>query len=202
MSLRNELRGARSNPKDWNKHITRGARAIHTINPNALVIISGLNYDNDLRCQTQAPLPLGNLHNKLVLEVHLYSFSGDSQAKFTQNPLNKICSKVMNGFVERAGFVVEGERAVPLLVSEFGMDQRESGNEADERFMSCFGAYLARKDLDWAVWGWQGSYYYRQGQARPGEVFGVLNYDWSGVRNPRFSQRFQLLQTMLQGMSP
>ncbi|XP_038875504.1 glycosyl hydrolase 5 family protein-like [Benincasa hispida] len=197
MSLRNELRGTKSKSKDWNKYMTQGATTIHTINPNILIIISGLNFDNDLRCQRQNPLPLNNLHNKLVFEVHLYSFSGESQSKFINNPLNKICSKIINGFVERAEFVMEGAEAVPLFVSEFGFDQR-GVNEADDRFLSCFRAHLAKKDLDWALWAWQGSYYYRQGKIEPEEVFGVLNYNWTDVRNPHFSQMFQLLQTMLQ----
>lgn len=95
---------------------------------------------------------------------------------------------------------MEGTEAVPLFVSEFGFDQ--SGvNEADDRFLSCFSAHLAKEDLDWALWAWQGSYYYRQGNVEPEEVFGVLNYNWSDVRNHRFSQMFGLLQTMLQGMA-
>ncbi|XP_022958497.1 uncharacterized protein LOC111459707 [Cucurbita moschata] len=196
MSLRNELRGAKSSSKDWNKYMTQGATTIHDINPNLLVIVSGLNFDNDLRCQRHNPLPLNNLHNKLVFEVHLYSFSGATKTKFITNPLNKICSTIINGFVERAEFVMQGAEAVPLFVSEFGFDQRGT-NVADDRFLSCFVAHLAKTDLDWALWAWQGSYYYRQGQAQFDEVFGILNYNWSGVRNPRFSKTFQLLQTML-----
>lgn len=106
------------------------------------------------------------------------------------------------------------EELGPLFVSEFGFDQRgeldnNNNNNNDDRykigiddkFLSCFMAHVAKLDLDWALWAWQGSYYYRQGQARSDEVFGVMNYNWSDVRNPLFSQRFHLLLTMLQGTS-
>ncbi|KAE8648506.1 glycosyl hydrolase 5 family protein-like [Cucumis sativus] len=63
--------------------------------------------------------------------------------------------------------------------------------------MSCFTAHLAQRDLDWALWAWQGSYYFREGQAEPGESFGVLDSNWTQIKNPNFVQKFQLLQTML-----
>ncbi|XP_023533776.1 uncharacterized protein LOC111795530 [Cucurbita pepo subsp. pepo] len=197
MSLRNEIRGTNENANDWNNYVTQGVTTIHNINPNVLVIVSGLNYDNDLRCLKEKPLNVSTLDNKLVFEVHLYSFSGDSESKFINQPLNNICANIINGFVDHAEFVTEGSNPFPLFVSEYGYDQREV-NDAENRFMSCFTAHLAQKDLDWALWTWQGSYYYREGQAEPGEAFGVLDSNWTQIKNPNFVQKFQLLQTMLQ----
>ena len=85
-----------------------------------------------------------------------------------------------------------------MFVSEYGFDQREVNN-AENRFMICFTAHLAQEDLDWALWTWQGSYYYREGQVGPAETFGVLDSNWTQIKNPNFVQKFQLLQTMLQG---
>ncbi|XP_022975073.1 uncharacterized protein LOC111474045 [Cucurbita maxima] len=79
MSLRNEIRGTNENANDWNNYVTQGVTTIHNINPNVLVIVSGLNFDNDLRCLKEKPLNASALDNKLVFEVHLYSFSGDAE---------------------------------------------------------------------------------------------------------------------------
>ncbi|XP_031739087.1 glycosyl hydrolase 5 family protein-like [Cucumis sativus] len=197
MSLRNEIRGFMENANDWNKYITQGVTTIHNINSEVLVIVSGLNYDNDLRCLKEKPLNVSTLDNKLVFEVHLYSFSGDSESKFVKQPLNNICANIMNGFIDHVGFVMQGPNPFPLFVSEYGYDQREV-NDAENRFMSCFTAHLTQRDLDWALWAWQGSYYFREGQAEPGESFGVLDSNWTQIKNPNFVRKFQLLQTMLQ----
>ncbi|KAL0556755.1 hypothetical protein IC582_005271 [Cucumis melo] len=197
MSLRNEIRGMMENANDWNHYVTQGVTTIHNINPEVLVIVGGLNYDNDLRCLKEKPLNVSTLDNKLVFEVHLYSFSGASESKFVQQPLNNICAKIINEFIDHAEFVIEGSNPFPLFVSEYGYDQREV-DDAENRFMSCFTAHLAQKDLDWALWTWQGSYYYREGQAELPETFGVLESNWTQIKNPNFVQKFQLLQTMLQ----
>ncbi|XP_022157747.1 uncharacterized protein LOC111024383 [Momordica charantia] len=144
MSLRNEIRGLMENENDWNNYVTQGVTAIHNINPEVLVIVSSLNYDNDLRCVKEKPLNAGTLDNKLVFEVHLYSFSGDSESKFVRQLLNNICANIINGFVDHAEFVTGGPNPFPLFVSEYGYDQREV-NDAENRFMSCFTAYLAQK---------------------------------------------------------
>ncbi|XP_022158418.1 uncharacterized protein LOC111024912, partial [Momordica charantia] len=103
----------------------------------------------------------------------------------------------MNGFIDHAGFVMEGSNPFPLFVSEYGYDQREV-NDAENRFMNCFTAHLAQKDMDWVLWDWQGSYYYREGQAEPVETFGIFDSNWTQIKNHTFEKKFQLLQTMLQ----
>ncbi|KAG6592301.1 hypothetical protein SDJN03_14647, partial [Cucurbita argyrosperma subsp. sororia] len=153
----NEIRGTNENANDWNNYVTQGVTTIHNINLNVLVIVSGLNFDNDLRCLKEKPLNVSTLDNKLVFEVHLYSFSGDPESKFINQPLNNICANIINGFVDHAEFVREGPNPFPLFVSEYG-----------------------------------------EGQAGPAETFGVLDSNWTQIKNPNFVQKFQLLQTMLQ----
>ncbi|KAJ6313481.1 hypothetical protein OIU77_014889 [Salix suchowensis] len=48
MSLRNELRGPKQNVNDWYRYMQKGAEAVHSANPDVIVILSGLNYDKDL----------------------------------------------------------------------------------------------------------------------------------------------------------
>ncbi|XP_022158417.1 uncharacterized protein LOC111024908 [Momordica charantia] len=71
MSLRNEIRGTMENANDWNNYVTQGVTTIHSINSTVLVIVSSLNYDNDLRCLKEKPLSVKTLGDKLVFEVHL-----------------------------------------------------------------------------------------------------------------------------------
>lgn len=198
MSLRNELRGPFTNTEVWYKYVRLGSHLIHRINPNLLVVISGVNYDNDLSFLKQRPLGY-NLRNKVILEAHLYAFSGDPESKFTTKPLNLICDQIMQKFEREAGFVID-DNAYPLFLSEFGYDQTGS-DPAQNRFMSCFLARIAEKDIDWALWAFQGSYMYRQGHEDPEETFGVMDASWTKDRNPKLGQLLQLVKRINQGLS-
>lgn len=52
------------------------------------------------------------------------------------------------------------------------------------RFMSCFLARIARKDIDWSLWAFQGSYMYRQCHEDPDECFGVMDHSWTKDSTP------------------
>ncbi|KAK7274536.1 hypothetical protein RIF29_15630 [Crotalaria pallida] len=195
-SLRNELHGPRQNVDDWYKYMSQAALAIHKENPNVLVVISGLNYDTELQFLKKRPLEI-DLGNKMVFEVHLYSWSGIGTLKlgdiWTKQPLNRICAKSIKGLDYRAGFVTMGKNAAPLIFTEFGFDQ-SGGSVADNKFMTCLQTYLAGRDMDWGIWAFHGSYYVRGDNAQLDESFGVMDSNWSHLRNPNFADKFQLLQ--------
>ncbi|CAL5384200.1 unnamed protein product [Camellia sinensis] len=81
MSLRNELRGPKENVNDWYR---KGAEVVHAVNPDVLVILSGLSFDKDLSFLLNRPMNLTFI-GKLVFEVHWYGFS-DRSAWKTGNP--------------------------------------------------------------------------------------------------------------------
>ncbi|GAY39204.1 hypothetical protein CUMW_042570 [Citrus unshiu] len=192
ISLRNELRGPRQNEPDWYKYISEGARVVHKRNPHVLVFVSGLNFDLDLSFLQKRPLAL-DLDNKLVYEIHWYSFSQDQNMWKTQ-PTNIVCYKVTQSFINRAVFLTTCKNPAPLVLSEFGFDQREV-NLADNLYMTCLMAYAAETDLDWALWALQGSYYLRGGLKGAEETFGALDSTWQRPRNPNFLERLRFLQT-------
>lgn len=200
MSMRNELRGPRESQEAWYRNITEGASRIHEANPNVLVIVSGLHYDTDLSFLHHQPLN-STYDNKLVFEVHWYSFS--IRRDWANKSPNIVCSSATKKLEQQAAFLVknddDGDGGTPLFVSEFGVDQR-GWNRADNRFLSCFLMFAAEKDLDWALWALQGSYYKRNGVVGLDETYGVLDFNWDQPRNPKFQQRFRLIQQMLQGM--
>lgn len=195
MSLRNELRGPQQSMSSWYKNVKRGARRIHQANPNVLIIVSGLNYGTDLSFLQDRPLGL-SLDKKLVYEAHWYSFSLGKRRDWEQKHPGRMCAGAIRRFESKVGFLADDK---PLFVSEIGVDQRGI-NRADNRFLPCFLAYAADKDLDWAMWALQGSYYRRNGKVGFEETYGVLDAGWDGPRNSEFNRKFRLLQELLQGM--
>lgn len=197
MSLRNELRGPLQNVEAWYKYMERGARTIAKANPKLLVIISGLNYDLNLNFLKKNPLNL-NIKNKLVYEIHRYAFTSGQKKLWSNQPFATACGKITQEIHKQAGFLVEGENAAPLFVSEFGMKQVEA-NRAESLFSGCFMGYLADMDLDWSIWALQGSYYIRNGIHGFDETYGILDSHWSSIRNPDFHHKLSLIQHQLQG---
>ncbi|KAJ9706058.1 hypothetical protein PVL29_001567 [Vitis rotundifolia] len=154
MSMRNELRGPRQNLPDWYTNMTEGAKAIHSTNPDVLVLVSGLNFDLDLSFLNTTPFGL-TLDNKVVYEGHWYSF--DFTQQWQTQPLNRVFRQWADEFQREAAFLITGDNA--------------GVNQADNRYFNCLLPTVTEKDLDWALWSPQGSYYYREGMAGPEEVY-------------------------------
>ncbi|KAI9117889.1 hypothetical protein K1719_011031 [Acacia pycnantha] len=174
VDLRNELRGARQNKHDW---------------------------FSDFTLLKKKGLELEDLGNKLVYEMHLYSFTGPAQDRWTIQPLNRICADTIESLVNgQSAFLMSGENAAPLFVSEFGYDMRGL-TPSDNNFVPCFAAYAAAADLDWSLWAFGGSYYEREGQIGLEEAYAVLDGTWKNYRDPNFTDKFQLLQRMVQDPS-
>ncbi|KAK3029824.1 hypothetical protein RJ639_038258 [Escallonia herrerae] len=198
MSLRNELRGPRQNENDWYRYIQEGATAIHGENPDLLVIVSGLSFDTNLSFLRNKPLA-SNYNNKLVYEAHWYPF-GDPPAKWLYQT-NEFCANTTRWFMSQSGFLLSGENPLPLFLSEFGKDQSDA-NEEQNRYFSCLLALLAETDIDWALWALQGSYMLRQGHIDQEEMYGMLDFSWDHVRNPKMREMLQFTQKMNQGPQP
>lgn len=177
------------------RYMQRGAEAVHSANPDVLVILSGLSYDKDLSFLADRPVSL-TFSGKTVYEVHWYGFS-DGQAWKSGNP-NQVCGSVVNNMKRQAGFLLE--KGFPLFVSEFGVDQRGT-NVNDNRYLNCFMATAAELDVDFALWTLDGSYYLKDGVLGMNEYYGVLNWDWSDIRNSSLSQRLSVLQSPFQGIA-
>ncbi|KAJ9169439.1 hypothetical protein P3X46_017638 [Hevea brasiliensis] len=194
MSLRNELRGQKQNVNDWYRYMEKGAEAVHSANPDILVILSGLNYDKDLSFLLNRPVNL-TFSGKIVVEVHWYAFS-DGQAWKNGNS-NQVCGRVVSNMMRVSGFLLV--QGWPLFVSEFGVDQRGT-NVNDNRYLGCFLGVAAELDLDWALWTLAGSYYLREGVIGSNEFYGVLNWNWCDIRNSSFLQQISALQSPFQGI--
>eukprot|EP00249_Psilotum_nudum_P020475 c27720_g1_i1 orf=493-2166(-) len=192
ISLRNELRGPRQKVSDWYHYMNLGAQAVHGANPNILVILSGLNYDTDLHFLLSEQLNT-SFRNKLVYEAHWYAFTFGN--RFDVGNLNQVCASVKATIMSKTGFITTPNMSftAPLFISEFGLDQRGL-NKGHDRYFSCFSAFAAAGDFDWAYWPLGGSYYLRNGLEEYEEFYGVLNAHWDAPRNTTILARLQALQ--------
>ncbi|KAJ0989453.1 hypothetical protein J5N97_007809 [Dioscorea zingiberensis] len=193
MSLRNELRGPRENPDDWYKYMQKGAEAVHAANKNVIVIMSGLNFDNDLSFLSNKSVNL-SFKGKHAFELHWYSFSNPGEW-ISGNP-NQVCRRIAGNVMRNAGFLLG--QGFPLFLSEFGIDQR-GVNIEDNRYLPCVLSLLAYLDMDWGLWTLQGSYYTRQGQIGTDEAYAAVSYDWVHVRNETFLGVLSSVQPPLRG---
>lgn len=196
IGLRNEPRGKNQNATLWFDHyIMEAAAQVHQANPDVLVIASGLNFATDLTYFKKHSLK-SNFDNKLIFEGHSYSWGGKGNP-WVDGSVNKACADKIGSLNNNLAFVTDGENAVPLFFSEFGIDRKQMPAD-DDRFLSCFSTWAAEKDLDWGLWALQGSYYLRQNVTNMEEYFGVLEIDWDRVKNPKVERRLGLLkQTLL-----
>ncbi|KAF9530983.1 cellulase family protein [Crepidotus variabilis] len=197
MSLRNELRtvsGQNSNNNDWYTYIGQGASAIHNTNSNLLIVIGGTSYALNLGMLYDKPLDRSAFPDKVVWEVHSYSWSyGSGVATNCQS----LATTIGNG----AGYLLaEGKPYTgPLWMSEFGVPQTLKSGDSDYQYLQCLRQYLESNDADWSYWALQGDYYVRDKSINLSESFGLLKDDWSGTRNPSFLGYLGKMRDVTQG---
>ncbi|KAJ8764808.1 hypothetical protein K2173_010273 [Erythroxylum novogranatense] len=193
IGMRNEPRGPFSNPDDWLRYFTEGAKQVHRANPDILVIIAGLSYAQDFTFLKKKPMKL-DIDNKLVLESHWYPWSWGHNKYWRQQDMNKICPQLTQFYIDQCAFVNTGDNAVPLFLGEFGLKQSEEVPSDHDHWFSCILAFAADIDVDWGFWALQGGYYFRQGKVDMDETFGVADHEWRSLRNPKVEKRLQLVK--------
>ncbi|CAK7265597.1 hypothetical protein SEPCBS57363_001664 [Sporothrix epigloea] len=203
MSLRNELRQVllqdMNNGDDWYDLIAEAGTLVHAANPDVLVVVGGVSSATDLTSiRLSRMLNTSGWPGKHVWEWHSYSFT-------VTFPRVLPCSSLHELYGGFAGFVLtQGkEYTAPLILSEFGVDQTpgpDNGLSSEySKYLSCLTEYMEGNDSDWVVWALQGSYYVRDGQTDRDETWGLLNHDWTALRNPKFSGLLGGMWNMTQG---
>ena len=185
MSLRNELRGLRQNQKDWYRNVLRGVReAINLINPDLLIVVSGLSYDLDLSfiqyLSIQELLP-PFIRSKIVYEAHWYSWSNYGHS--TE------CDPMKAGIEEAWGYILRLNQTytTPMWLSEFGTNVDQF--KGDDPFIDCVRSLLQTSPtstMSWSYWVLAGSYYVRSGAPESHESFGLLTDDWKEIKSKDF----------------
>ena len=189
-SLRNELRSdfPRSQQvSDWLTYVPQGLDAVHAGNPNALIFVSGLNYDCDWSF-LDAALPanstawkdaLQRLSANLVFETHIYSWSG-----FVSNWTDD-CAAAFAAFDRDVGYANRLGR--PHVLTEIGLDQTVyPRNPPETHYMDCVGQWVMLHKMGWGIWLFGGSYYVRNGRANEPDSFGSTTTNFSTYKNQDF----------------
>ncbi len=196
LDLRNELRtntrNRASQISDWMKYIPQGISAINSANPNALIFVTGLDYDLDLAFldegrNTQEWNNINTrLRNKIVFEGHMYTWSGFGA-------ITEDCGELLTNFDKRLGWPKRNNR--PLVITEFGLDTNTfPDGPSSLQWFSCVKRFIVDKKLGYAAWTLGGDYYSRDGNVNHEESYGLLNSQWSAFKkNSIFVRSFQAM---------
>ena len=179
IGLRNELREPTTENPDypynwetWYTEMTSAADAVHAANPDALIYLSGLNYDTTL-----SPIPTGEdlgagtkfslsdfaYADKLVLELHNYDTEATSCAD-------------LSGALWNGGFNAQDSsdssivNVMPVVLTEFGFAQDESTWQSV--YASCIREWIPEQQAGWMNWTISGSYYIREGTQDSDDTWG------------------------------
>ena len=166
-SLRNELRTDKPRAdqvSDWLTYVPQGMDALHSGDPNALIFVSGLNYDCDwtfldsLARSTGSPVltaaPPANdsewqrvytdYADKLTFESHIYAWDGFGT--YTEN-----CSLVLPGFDQQIGHPQRVGR--PHVLTEIGLSQDVYPNDQDDYlYFHCVSRWILDNQLGFGIW--------------------------------------------------
>ncbi|KAF8303374.1 glycoside hydrolase [Clavulina sp. PMI_390] len=198
MSIRNELREIPvvESGSPWYTYAPKGATAIHTANPDLLIMMGGHLGDTDLSMLRSNPLDRSAWPNKVVWEYHTYSYSVGYDTSD--------CSVYETEMGAAAGFLLEQNESFtgPLWISEFGFGLNGANgtlSDGDSEYLSCLISYLTGNDADWSWWALQGDYYVRQGTVSYVESYGLLDSTWTDWQNPNGASLLGTMWDMTQG---
>ena len=202
LSLRNEFRPTGGDigaiTSKWNEMAQKAGQAIHTANPDALIMMGGINYATSLRWLSSKPIDLSQFDNKAVMEFHIYPQGYQDDCPAMQHYIN-----------DSAGYLMTEDKpyTAPLWISEFGWPQQgnvSQGNGSATNhlyldWLGCLKDYLESNDADWAMWALPGSYYIKSGKANWADGWGLVDKTWSRLRDPGFAARLGQMWDVTQG---
>lgn len=156
---------------DWNAAAERCGNAILEVNPDALIIVEGVEkvgsdgywWGGNLTGVRNQPITLSK-PDKLVYSAHEYGPEVHDQTWFSASNFPDNLPSLWN---QKFGFIMQ-EQLGHVLIGEFGIkDPTAAGGRADQWF-EAFLAY-AGSSYSWTFWCWN---------PNSGDTEGILEYDW------------------------
>ena len=153
----------RKNKRDWHFAATKAGNTIHLVNPNWLIVVEGINARVHFLSQlsfphlkpvVKKPIKLKN-PNKLVYEVHNYSFSWiKANILFEKRQVkygNVDSKKRRDEFEKNWGFVLNPnfKNCAPVILGEFGCSSL--GNDT-EPWLKDLTEFVAEKKIGFCWW--------------------------------------------------
>lgn len=160
---------------DWRLASEECGNAIHSINPNLLIFVEGLNFALDLRYVKSYPLEF-KVPNKLVYSVHDYPWFHQVLTSY----------EVYVIFVDY--FWGHLKNDYPIWIGEFGTCHTNStclrGDIGNGKWWQFFIRFVKENNLHWCYWALNGSQ--ARGTSRifgTLETFGLLNLYYNQTSN-------------------
>jgi endoglucanase len=186
------------NPQtDWRLAAEKGGNAIHSVNPNWLILVEGIDkYKNDsywwggnLQGAKENPVRL-NTPGKLVYSAHDYGPGVWGQNWFSAPDF----PKNMPAIWDKQWGYLEKENIAPVLVGEFG-GKSASPATVEGKWMNSLVDYMKANGVDYTYWSWN---------PNSGDTGGVVNEDWTTPNKEKLDllKRYQAPQAPVPAPKP
>lgn len=166
---------------DWKAAAQRAGNAIHSKNPDWLIIVQGIQTYNgnnywwggNLMGVKDSPIQL-NKANKVVYSTHEYPSSIAVQPWFNDKTYPQNLSSTWDTYW---GFIHK-ENIAPVLVSEFGTKLE---TDSDKKWFDALITYLGGdvSGIHWTYWSWN---------PNSNDTGGILKDDWNTINTDKQSK--------------
>lgn len=199
MDLKNEPHGAATwgtgDATDWKLAAEKAGKAVLAANPDVLILVEGIQNnplcsDNSIahwwggNLEPQACYPLDLPQDKLVLSPHVYGPDVFPQEYFNAPDFPDNLPAIWE---KHFGFLA-GDYA--LIVGEWG-GKYGAGDPRDVAWQNALVKYLAKKKIHSFYWSWN---------PNSGDTGGILNDDWTTVRNDKLKMLQEYHQEISQAL--
>ncbi|HEV8253618.1 MAG TPA: cellulase family glycosylhydrolase [Vicinamibacteria bacterium] len=159
---------------DWRLAAERAGNAIHSVNPNWLIVVEGVDWGGNLTQAGQYPVRL-NVPNRVVYSPHDYPNSVAVQPQFSDPnyPAN------LPGFWEGRWGYLRTQNLAPVMLGEFGTTLQ---TVSDQQWLDGLINYLAptatsgANSFSWTYWCLNPD---------SGDTGGILQADWISVEQAK-----------------
>jgi endoglucanase len=155
---------------DWRLAAERAGNAIHSVNPDLLIIVEGIDWGGNLTRAGQYPVRL-NVANRLVYSPHDYPASVAAQPQFDDPAYPANLAAFWDG---RWGYL-RRQGLAPVMLGEFGSKMLTN---SDQLWLNSLVAYLG---LTTAAGAQSFSWTYWCLNPDSGDTGGILMDDWISV---------------------
>lgn len=157
---------------DWRLAAERAGNAIHSVNPNWLILVEGIGcisgdcgwWGGNLKNAGLYPVRL-NVANRLVYSPHDYPASLYPQTWFSAPTYPENLPAVWDSYW---GYLHK-QNIAPVLLGEFGSKLQTT---SDRQWLNILTQYLGSTGMSWTFWSWN---------PNSGDTGGILNDDWQTI---------------------